>query len=60
MPRLDTDRQIAVVPLGSLDDDPGCRAADNIFVGSKAKWYKITDELPTYAEMSSGSPHDME
>ena len=51
MPRVDSDRQIAVTPLGSLDDDPGFRPVHNIFVASKAAWYKITDGLPEYAEM---------
>ena len=51
MPRVDLNRQIAVTPLGSLDDDPIVRPADNIFVASKAAWYKITDGLPEYAEM---------
>jgi hypothetical protein len=48
MPRLDPDRGIAVVPLGSLDDDPGIRPREHIFTGSKASWFEITDELPRY------------
>jgi hypothetical protein len=51
MPRVDLNRQIAVTSLGSLDDDPILIPADNIFVASKAAWYKITDGLPEYAEM---------
>ena len=51
MPRLGSDRQITVTPLGSLDDDPGCKPADNISVASKVAWYEITDGLPEYAEM---------
>src|SRR5262245_34662378 len=34
--------------LGTLDDDPGIRQAMNIFVGSKAPWHDITDELPRH------------
>ena len=50
MPRLDPGRQIAVIPFGSLDDDPGVKAVDHIYVDYKAKWYEITDDLPTFAE----------
>lgn len=32
--------------LGTLDDDPGIRIERNIFVGSKAPWYEICDDLP--------------
>ena len=48
MPRLDAARGIAVVPMGSLDDDPGVKPIDNIFVGSKADWHDITDDLPAF------------
>lgn len=50
MPRLDPDRNIAVVPFGSLDDDPGRGADDHIFTGSMAQWYTITDDLPRFEE----------
>lgn len=46
MPDLDTARGIAVVPMGSLDDDPGIRSERHIFVGSRAPWDVIGDELP--------------
>ena len=54
MPRVDPGRQIAVTPLGSLDDDPGTKAVDNIFVAHKAGWYEITDSLPAYDEGPPG------
>ena len=50
IPRLDPERKIAVVPLGALDDDPGVRPVDNIFVAYKAGWHDITDALPAFAE----------
>ena len=50
VPRIDPGRRIAVIPLGALDDDPGVKAADNIFVAHKAQWYEITDDLPAYEE----------
>jgi hypothetical protein len=36
--------------LGTLDDDPGVRPRDHIFVGSKAPWYEITDDLPQHVD----------
>ncbi len=51
MPRLDPERKIAIIPFGSLDDDPGRGADDNIFTGSMAPWYEITDGLPSFDEM---------
>ena len=50
MPLRDVERDITVVPLASLDDDPEIRPSDHIFVGSKAKWHDITDGLPQHAE----------
>jgi hypothetical protein len=36
------------VPAGCLDDDPGVRPLSHIFVGSKAPWFEITDDLPRF------------
>ncbi|HVN87158.1 MAG TPA: GFA family protein [Candidatus Binatia bacterium] len=38
------------VRLGTLDGDPGGRAVANIWVGSKAPWYPITDSLERFDE----------
>ncbi len=38
------------VAMGTLVDDPAIRPAMHIFVGSKAKWFTITDDLPQYDE----------
>jgi len=35
-------------PLGTLDSDPGVKATCHVFVGSKAPWHDITDNLPQY------------
>jgi hypothetical protein len=51
LPRVSVERNIAVVPAGSLDSDPGIAPAAHIFVGSKAPWFEITDDLPQFAEM---------
>jgi hypothetical protein len=36
------------VALGSLADAPSIRPSEHIFVGSKAPWFEITDDLPQY------------
>lgn len=46
MPRVDTARGIVIIPMGSLDDDPGVRPERHIFVESKAPWEEISDDLP--------------
>jgi hypothetical protein len=51
MPRRDEERGITLVPMGSLDTDPGARPTRHIYVASKAPWYDITDDLPQFAEM---------
>lgn len=38
------------VAMGSLVDAPSIRPTEHIFVGSKAPWYEITDDLPQYEE----------
>ena len=54
LPRLDPERGIAVIPFGSLDDDPRRGAEDHIFVASQAPWYEITDDLPRFDEAVPG------
>ncbi len=51
MPRIDPNRQIAVIPFGGLDDDPRAKPADHMFVNYMAKWHEITDDLPVFEEM---------
>jgi hypothetical protein len=36
------------VVMGTLLDDPSIRPGAHIFVGSKAPWFTITDDLPQY------------
>ena len=36
------------VALGSLVDPPSIRPTQHIFVGSKARWFEITDGLPQF------------
>src|SRR5262249_14449684 len=36
--------------LGTLDNDPRIKPSRNIFTGSKAPWFDITDSLPRFNE----------
>jgi hypothetical protein len=38
------------VPLGTLSEEPSIRPSAHIFVGSKAPWFTITDDLPQHHE----------
>ena len=38
------------VTLGTLVDSPSIRPSAHIFVGSKAPWFTITDDLPQHEE----------
>lgn len=49
-PTLIKEMDLALVPAGNLDGDPGLRPQSHLFVGSKAPWYSITDELPQHEE----------
>lgn len=48
MPRLDESRQIAVIPMGAFDDDPGVRPERHIFTDSRAPWDEVVDGLPAF------------
>ncbi|MCG8590212.1 MAG: GFA family protein [Proteobacteria bacterium] len=50
LPFRNEARGVAVIPMGSLDDDPGREPGAHIFVASKANWFTITDSLPQYPE----------
>jgi hypothetical protein len=41
------------VALGSLIDAPSIRPTAHIFVGSKADWFEITDDLPQFDEYAT-------
>lgn len=41
------------VAMGSLVDDPSIRPSAHIFVGSKAPWFEITDDLPQFEEYAT-------
>jgi hypothetical protein len=49
-PRISLERGVASIPAGTLDTDPGIRPEAHIYVGSKAPWFEIGDDIPQYAE----------
>ena len=40
------------VTMGTLVDSPTIRPTHHIFVGSRAPWFTITDDLPQYEEFA--------
>jgi hypothetical protein len=44
------DGEYVHVAMGSLVDAPGIWPTHHIFVGSKAPWFQITDDLPQFEE----------
>ncbi len=39
------------IAMGTLEDAPSIRPSRHIFVGSKAPWFTITDDLPQHEEL---------
>ncbi len=48
------DGKLYFVPAGLFDDDPGVKPAFHMFVGSKAPWWEIGDDLPRFEEWVPG------
>lgn len=48
LPMVEDWDPLVGVPAGLLDDDPVARISSHIFVGSKAPWYEISDDLPQH------------
>jgi hypothetical protein len=46
------DGRYVHVAMGSLVDAPSIRPTKHIFVGSKAPWFEITDDLPQFEEFA--------
>lgn len=46
--------EIGEVVLGALDDDPGLRPREHIFVDSRARWHDISDALPRHGRWPPG------
>jgi hypothetical protein len=48
------ENQFVHVTLGTLVDAPSISPTAHIFVGSKAPWFQITDDLPQFLEFPTG------
>jgi hypothetical protein len=48
VPRTDSTSDLANIPAGCLDTDPGLAPRGHIWVGSKADWFTIVDNLPQF------------
>ena len=48
MPRIAPDQSVAVVPAGSLDEDPGVLPEARIMSGSRAAWSCDDSALPCF------------
>jgi hypothetical protein len=47
---ISPDRAHVRVPYGTLVDEPSLKPTAHMFVGSKASWEEILDDLPQYDE----------
>lgn len=45
---VDSEPNEFYVSMGTVDGDPTCPPAYHIYVGSKAPWHEINDDLPQY------------
>ena len=45
---LDSEPDALYVAMGTMEGNPDCPPGYHIYVGSKAAWHEITDELPQY------------
>ncbi|MGR8921808.1 MAG: GFA family protein [Gammaproteobacteria bacterium] len=45
------------IAAGLFDDDPGIESGYHIFVGSKAPWFDIADDLPQHEAFPAGNEH---
>ena len=45
---LESEPDALYVAMGSMEGNPACPPGYHIYVGSKAPWHEITDELPRY------------
>ena len=56
VPFRNEPRGVTVVPMGSIDGDPGHRPQAHIFVESRAPWFEIHDALPRHPEQLGSAP----
>ena len=51
VPRQSINAPMLNIPAGALDDAPGIEPKAHIFVGSKANWFDVTDQIPQHDKM---------
>jgi hypothetical protein len=51
LPSLFAEIASYLIPVGSLDSDPGIAPGVNVYIDSKAPWFEIRDDLPRFAGM---------
>lgn len=44
---------VTSITLGTVNGDPGIKPVAHIYVGSKASWFEISDDLPQHEERFS-------
>jgi len=49
--KFDNNPDVLSFALGTLDDDPKVKATRHVYVGSKAPWFDISDDLPQQREV---------
>ncbi|MCP4271370.1 MAG: GFA family protein [Gammaproteobacteria bacterium] len=47
--------KVTSITLGTVKGDPGIKPESHIFVGSRAQWHEIDDDLPQFDEKSPGT-----
>jgi len=55
LPRIAPDNSIAVIPAGTLDEDPGIRPERRIFQDSRADWSCPADDVPAFDQYPPSS-----
>jgi len=48
------NEEVIGLPLGGIEGELGQTPKCHIFVGNKADWYEINDDLPQYADFPNG------
>jgi len=52
VPGAELPPKVKAFPAGCLDDDPGTTLLRHCFVGSKAPWFEITDNVNQFEEVA--------
>jgi len=53
MVAIDSEPNEFYISMGTVDGNPECPPAYHIYVGSKAPWHEIDDDLPKYDTVSA-------